>query len=95
VDIWSIFVDICYILLSFGIVFPFWYVVPGKIWQPWCKSARNRPLVAHQRLFAPEAFWMSAQIFEVSFTQIGCVTHVGAALSVKVGNHFNKNTGKS
>jgi hypothetical protein len=29
------FVAICYILWLFGIIFPFWYVVPRKIWQPW------------------------------------------------------------
>jgi hypothetical protein len=28
------FVAIWYILLPFGIFFPFWYVVPRQIWQP-------------------------------------------------------------
>jgi hypothetical protein len=28
------FVVICYILWLFVIAFPFWYVVPRKIWQP-------------------------------------------------------------
>jgi hypothetical protein len=41
---WKMFVyfmAICYILLPFGYVmviwyiFPFWYVAPRKIWQPW------------------------------------------------------------
>jgi hypothetical protein len=26
---------IWYMLWSFGTFFPFWYVAPGKIWQPW------------------------------------------------------------
>jgi hypothetical protein len=30
-----IFMDISYISWIFGIVFPFWYVVARKIWQPW------------------------------------------------------------
>jgi hypothetical protein len=29
------FVAIWYILWLFGTFFPFWYVVPTKIWQPW------------------------------------------------------------
>jgi hypothetical protein len=29
------FTNIWYILWLFGIFFPFWYVVPRKIWQPW------------------------------------------------------------
>jgi hypothetical protein len=28
-------IDIGYILWSFGIFFPLWYVVTRKIWQPW------------------------------------------------------------
>jgi membrane protease YdiL (CAAX protease family) len=28
-------VAIWYILWLFGLFFPFWYVVPRKIWQPW------------------------------------------------------------
>jgi hypothetical protein len=44
--------DVCStILRSFGIFFPFWYVVPGKIWQTWfipfclsvCLFQRRRP----------------------------------------------------
>jgi hypothetical protein len=27
-----------YMLWLFGIVFPFWYVEPRKIWQPWCRQ---------------------------------------------------------
>jgi hypothetical protein len=29
---------IWYISWQFGIIFPFWYVVQRKIWQPWKKS---------------------------------------------------------
>jgi hypothetical protein len=29
------FVANCYILWLFSMFFPFWYVVPRKIWQPW------------------------------------------------------------
>jgi hypothetical protein len=31
---YTYFMAIWYILWSFGIFFPFWYVVPRKIWQP-------------------------------------------------------------
>jgi hypothetical protein len=31
-----LFMATWYILRSFGIFFPFWCVVPRKIWQPWC-----------------------------------------------------------
>jgi hypothetical protein len=31
------FVTIWYILWSFGIFFPFWYIVPRQIWQPLCR----------------------------------------------------------
>jgi hypothetical protein len=34
------FVAIWCILLLFGIFFPFWYVVPRKIWQPWLASRK-------------------------------------------------------
>jgi hypothetical protein len=33
---------IWYILWLFGIFFPFWYVVPRKIWQPWSKDCREK-----------------------------------------------------
>jgi hypothetical protein len=39
------FTVFCYILWTFGTVrgnlayiFPFWYFVPRKIWQPWCSG---------------------------------------------------------
>jgi hypothetical protein len=42
------FMVFCYILLTFGIVrgdlvylFPFWYLVPIKIWQPWSKRQKK------------------------------------------------------
>jgi hypothetical protein len=47
------FTVLCYILWAFGIVrgnlvyfFPFWYIVPRKIWQPWfqCRYKTNRQL---------------------------------------------------
>jgi hypothetical protein len=31
------FVVILHILWSFWYIFPFWYVVPNKIWQPWSR----------------------------------------------------------
>jgi hypothetical protein len=39
--IWSILPPlgiVCGHLVYFGIFFPFWYVVPRKIWQPWFRS---------------------------------------------------------
>jgi hypothetical protein len=33
--IWSMLRPVWDILFLFGIFFPFWYVVPRKIWQPW------------------------------------------------------------
>jgi hypothetical protein len=35
------FVFIWYILWLFGIFFPFWYVVPRKIWQPWYEEGAS------------------------------------------------------
>jgi hypothetical protein len=42
------FTVFCYILWTFGTVrgnmvycFPFWYLVPRKIWQPWCAFEEN------------------------------------------------------
>jgi hypothetical protein len=32
-----------YILWLFGMFFPFWYVVPTKIWQPWRKYRVTEP----------------------------------------------------
>jgi hypothetical protein len=37
-------VAIWYILRLFGIFFPFWYVVPRKIWQPWWQLASHHIL---------------------------------------------------
>jgi hypothetical protein len=37
------FTSIWYIFWPFGIFFPFWYVVPRKIWQPWCDAAARKP----------------------------------------------------
>jgi hypothetical protein len=35
------FTDIWYILWKFCIFFPFWYFVPGKIWQTWAESGEK------------------------------------------------------
>jgi hypothetical protein len=40
--IWStMFAAFWYILWLFGIFFPFWYVVPRKIWQPCCSYVQH------------------------------------------------------
>jgi hypothetical protein len=31
---------IWYILWSFGVLIPFWYDIPRKVWQPWCSIFR-------------------------------------------------------
>jgi hypothetical protein len=38
--------DILYIFWSFGTFFPFWYVVPRKIWQPCLTDAAPRKKIA-------------------------------------------------
>jgi hypothetical protein len=50
-SIWYIFSAICHILWTFGIFpgligifFLFWYVEARKIWQPWLRWDRRRPL---------------------------------------------------
>jgi hypothetical protein len=37
------YMTIWYILWPFGIFFPFWYVVPRKIWQPCSEGRRSVP----------------------------------------------------
>jgi hypothetical protein len=39
------FTAIWYSLWLFGIVFPFWYFVPRKIWQPWFGALIDGALV--------------------------------------------------
>jgi hypothetical protein len=39
-------VAILHILWLFGVFFPFWYVVPRKIWQPWRSAC---PFAANER----------------------------------------------
>jgi hypothetical protein len=42
VVIWCIFCgQLAYILWSFGIFSPFWYIVRRKIWQPWSCAINN------------------------------------------------------
>jgi hypothetical protein len=49
-------VSIWYMLWLFGIFFPFWYVVPRKIWQPWSYvSVRRVRWTLAQRL--PDLSW--------------------------------------
>jgi hypothetical protein len=49
----------CYILWAFGVVhgnlvyfLPFWYFVPRKIWQPWCRLLESPIMYLHGQNFS-------------------------------------------
>jgi hypothetical protein len=64
------FVVIWYILWSFEKLFPFWYVVPRKIWQPWLASQRVFLCMYVLETQFYESFTKVLRKFYESFTKV-------------------------
>jgi hypothetical protein len=56
--IWSILLPFRIFCGHFGIFYPFWYVAPRKIWQPWWKLGQNNNKgVSHLTSRVARFFW--------------------------------------